>query len=267
MSPLMSLPCIAVGFILCLLILLVTSHALHNKTDSIVNGLLFWKLKKLKGFCSRCCSQMNRLSTSESCLFTFLQASTSSTNPLVFILVWPESSIIGSDACARFLTHVHSIRRLLISQRAEREIQSPYRVCFSVLCHIQATGLLSTVTVPLYSFLCNSSCGWYCIIDLMRLNFPSVIRHKVPLSFSYTFVSSFCFFPPLIFSLFCFCRDKEFLGNLAVQSTFTFDLNWVTYSKHSQCFMSEWSLNPGFFSLSVCVCLCVCVCVCVRVGV
>ncbi len=200
------------------------------------------KINKLIAFCSGCCSQMDRwtllcsalLCIYKGCLFTLLWTSTSSTNPLVFILVLPESLIVGSDACVQFLTHVRTFWRVLItaSRETKKPLQSHFEYIWCALHHIQASVMLCTVPVPFPSFLCNSSRGWYNIIDLVSLNFPFVIRYKVPLSlFAFTVFCDFCFFSPLIFCLFCFCSHREILVKLSVQCTFTFNI-WVTYSKH-----------------------------------
>lgn len=168
----------------------------------IISIIFRWNIS---GFC--CCSQMDvwtdwcssKLCFAEPCRVlpkvVYLLCSGPPWAPQIlwYSLVLPEGSIIGSDASVPFLTHVHTIRRMLISQQGERSnshfsgfLRTFLSVfgCFYVLyMTFRPVGLLCTITVAFKCFLWNSSCDWY-TTDLMSLNFPFVSRHKVPLIYS-----------------------------------------------------------------------------------
>lgn len=119
------------------------------------------------------------LCTSEGCLFTLLWSSIISTNPLVFVVVLPEGLIIGSDACVQFLTHVHTIRRVVILQQGEKSKSSysgflgmSLRMFLSALIDIQADEYFCVQYSKLWCLMNSSSRGCYRTTDLM--NFPFV---------------------------------------------------------------------------------------------
>lgn len=143
----------------------------------------------------------------------------SPTNPLVFILVLAESLITSSDACASAsFSHTHTRTSRGPNLAARWEIRKCLRAPsgsdsgFSGALHyIQASGLkLLKVSRPIVS-LCNSSCCWHNLIDLMSLTFRFAIGHTVtPLPLNARFFLSPGFLSRWL--IFCFLSTLSVSG-------------------------------------------------------